>query len=312
MKSKVYCSLCGMENYPLLKYCDNCGHVLKTSRIIEETAFETVESFLTLENRNRIIYTKINEEIYDKIINNIRDMGLMNLNLYSNESCLFRVLKLVQQFSKFHYTGDIYGYYSCNSIFLDNTLCDTQKTCFLIHELAHQLYSEIFEQILMYIFNSRKSKLIEAFVSYMIRESYPYLISTKYLAYTIEGHFTGNLMNDYSSIDKILKENNIDDIIVQDMYILGNTISYDIIRILEIFIPKEFQDEIQSLSINDNIQPKPKHELDNVEVIDDVQEKIDKLKDMIVHTFNYFIENPQKKKEISTILEKFKKVEKAI
>ena len=46
MNGKIYCSLCGMENYPLLKYCDNCGKLLKTNRITPEPVYDTFNDVL--------------------------------------------------------------------------------------------------------------------------------------------------------------------------------------------------------------------------------------------------------------------------
>lgn len=102
MNGKIYCSLCGMENYPLLKYCDNCGKLLKTNRITPEPVYDTFNDVL-IHNKYRILKTNITEDTYNKIIENIERIILMNLNFHSNETCLFRVYKLVQQFSRFYY-----------------------------------------------------------------------------------------------------------------------------------------------------------------------------------------------------------------
>ena len=80
MNGKIYCSLCGMENYPLLKYCDNCGKLLKTNRITPEPVYDTFNDVL-IHNKYRILKTNITEDTYNKIIENIERIILMNLNI---------------------------------------------------------------------------------------------------------------------------------------------------------------------------------------------------------------------------------------
>lgn len=311
MKYKIYCSLCGAENYPLLKYCDNCGRILKTYKIKEQPKYDSIELFFTEENRQLLINTPLPIEIYDKIISNIREIGLMNLKLNENESCLNRVFRLVQQFSKIHYNkkDGCYGYYTCNNIFLDDDLEDCVKIATLIHELAHHLYSEIFEQILMYMFDSKKSTLYEAFVLVMSIQNRYLAISNEFLAYTTEGYFTNNLKKDYGSVIEILQETNMDLDLAQNAYVIGKSIAVDVIKILEVFIPENLRQEIVELAVRENVEPEVVHELDNVEVVTDPQEKVDMLKGMLVTNFSYFIDHPEEINRVDAIVHEFRKID---
>lgn len=307
MNGKIYCSLCGMENYPLLKYCDNCGKLLKTNRIAPEPVYDTFNDVL-IHNKYRILKTNITEDTYNKIIENIERIILMNLNFHSNETCLFRVYKLVQQFSRFYYDNqkNTYMYFSGDTIFYNDKISETEKICKLLHELASHLYSEIFEQILMYIFNSKKNTYIEAFVTLLSAKNSCYILSKEYLACVSENYFTRNLMNNYLFVVNIIQERNMDTVVAKKMCMLGNTVADDVIKILDRFIPEQFREEIQEQAFNDNIEHVSMSMCDVKKISN--SEKIDLIKAMIEFSYSALSENSKDIMDINRFIEDFKMI----
>lgn len=295
MKYSKYCSYCGTENYPLLKYCINCGSVLKSRRIKDGAEYNDSDTFFTNENLSKLVDTELTEDIYNKIIRSIRDMGLMNLNRYSNEPCLNKLIKLVKQYSKVGYdkADGVYGYYNYNSIYIDNDLNESMKICTLIHELSHHLFSEIFEQLIMYFLDSRKTDFIEGFVAYMVLIDQYHKVANEYLAYTCEGYFTNNIAKDYESVVQILAMNNLDSNIVEQMYVLGNSIADDIINILKTFFDENFLKEINYIFKKDHMIPSTGHsELNNKPKYKTGKEKMKAIKSIIINTFNELSQSP--------------------
>ncbi|OED30356.1 hypothetical protein [Methanosphaera sp. WGK6] len=309
MTSRIYCSLCGKENYVLQRYCCNCGNILKTYRIESKNTCSSLEYLITEKNKNKILNTEITDEIYTKIITNIRDMGLMNLNFTSDDTTFDKIVKMTRQFSKLHNEKQwgTYGYYHFNNIIIDNNYNEAMKICTLIHELSHHLYSEIFEQLLMYIFDSRKTDAIEAIVQYTVIENPYYAIGNEYLAYTTEGYFMNNAMKDYASILNILNKHQLDMNRVGNMYIIGNAVAYDVIKILEGIIDVNLKKELSYMCKKYNLMPsRDNRELDNVPLIKDNVEKGKRLKSMLVDIFNFFLHNDYNDELLFNLMQGFK------
>ncbi|WP_455644872.1 hypothetical protein [Methanosphaera sp.] len=312
MTSSTYCSLCGKENYILQRYCCNCGNTLKTYRIKPNLTYQSLESLITEENKNKILNTQITDEVYTKIMTNIRDMGLMNLNFTNQDTTFDKIVKMTRQFSKLH-SGKkwgVYGYYHFNNIVIDDDYNEAMKTCTLIHELSHHLYSEVFEQLLMYIFDSPKTDAIEAIVQYAVIQNPYYAIGNEYLAYTSEGYFMNNAMKDYASIYKLIEDNDLDMKRVGNMCVIGNAVAYDVIKILEAVIDKNLKQELAQLCRAYNLRPVVDKDLDNVPLITDNVEKGKIIKSIIVDIFNFFLNNDYDDELLFELMQGFREANK--
>lgn len=294
MKNSIYCSFCGNENYPLSKYCNNCGSILKTGRIKEGQCFNNINSFVNPKNRDIIANTRISINTYNKIMENICNIGLMNLKYNQNETAPEKIIRIVKQYSRFSYSREYgsHGYYYYNNIFVNDELKDSEKIATIIHELSHHLYSEIFEQLLMYIFNVKKTSIIESFVMYMLHINPYYRISNEFLAYTCEENFTPYGYASFNSVIDILLSKNLDSKRVENMYIIGNTMASDVTDIIKVFIDDDLQNEIYNLFKEDDIEIEYKHvDLRNKSKIHNPHQKIEVLKSFIIDTFNLFLSN---------------------
>lgn len=308
MKNNIYCSSCGNENYPLLKYCSNCGSILKTRRINESQCFNSIKSFINLENRDIIVNTRISINTYNKIIENICNIGLMNLKYNQNESALEKIVKIVKQYSKFSYSREngFHGYYYYNSIFVNDKLNDAEKIATIIHELSHHLLSEIFEQLLMYIFNVKKTSVIESFVMYILHINPYYRINNEFLAYTCEESFTPYGYASFNSVIDILLSKDLDSKRVEDMYVIGNTMANDVIDIIKVFIDEDMQDEIYNLFKKEDIKYDYNHvELRNKGKIHNPHQKIEVLKSLILDTFNLLLSNKVAYSNLESFVDNF-------
>ena len=159
-------------------------------------------------------------------------------------------------FSKIGYKskGAELGSYSFNHILIDDRLFDSNKISTLIHELSHHIFSEIFEQTLMYVWECEKSDAIEALAWFTLITNPLTSLSNEYCAHTCEGRFIPFGYQNYGSFNKILKENfnpEKDQQAVNFALVFGNTISIDIITILESFIDVNLREEIKEEFKND-------------------------------------------------------------
>ena len=149
------------------------------------------------------------------------------------------------------------GTYIFNTVVIDNNLNKSFKIATLIHELAHHLLSEIFEQVIMYVFDSQKTDIIEAFAYYALFYKEEYILLNEYCAHTVECHFMPYSIDNYESFNNLLNNydlSNPSDLKkIDDAIILGNTFSFDIIYMLELFITSKLKDEIKIQYVKDGL-----------------------------------------------------------
>lgn len=252
----VFCSKCGSENKDSNEKCEKCGEFLLKPEFFKAKTEEKFEDIFTKENLKAI--SELTIENYYQILINIVNMGHFNLAKiiqtqhidWKKLSALEKISILTFSYSKWHYKseGEELGFYTFNNIYIDDRLYDSNKISTMIHELSHHIFSEIFEQILMYVWECDKSDAIEALVAFTLSANTNYSLSNEYCAHTCEGRFIPFGYQHYGSFEKIIKENydpEKDYEIIQISAVFGNTIAKDIIRILEEFITPELMDEIK-------------------------------------------------------------------
>lgn len=215
--------------------------------------FDDFANILTEENLNLIINYNLTHYDYNKIMNNIKNIACNSNIKYKNNnmSILNKIRCFVELYAKVNYKakGAHLGDYAFNRINVDDRLDDSQQIATLIHELAHHLLAEIFEQILMIIWNHEKTDAIEAFVWYALCNDRNFVLMNEYCAHTVEGRFIPFGYQNYGSFNNILQEYDIESDEVKDMVlaflVLGNTFADDIINILEFYMDSNIRNEIK-------------------------------------------------------------------
>lgn len=250
----VFCSKCGSENNDSNDKCEKCDEFLIKNEYLTVKQYENFEDIFNSENLKALNNLTING--YNVVIKNIADMGHSHLleyyekNTMKNLTILDKIKALTRAYCEINYksSGAELGSYSFNNINVDDRLDSANQIATLIHELSHHLFSEIFEQILMYLWGCEKSDAIEALAWFTLIGNPLMQLVNEYCAHTCEGRFIPHGYQNYASFNSILV-NEFDSEKDRDAIglglIFGNTIAQDIIVILEEFIDFDLREEIK-------------------------------------------------------------------
>lgn len=252
----VFCSKCGYENSDDNNNCENCGEFLIRKEFFNVKSYENFEDIFKGNNYEKL--DEITLEGYNTVIRNIARMGHYHLKEYYKNtdinkrqmSTLNKIKTITQAYSKISYksSGAELGSYSYNSIQVDDRLDKASQISTLLHELSHHLYSEIFEQLLMYVWGCGKSDAIEALAWFTLIGSPLTQLSNEYCAHTCEGRFVPHGYQNYGSFNNILVNEfdpEKDQKAVNIGLVMGNTMAQDILFILEDFIDYDLREEIK-------------------------------------------------------------------
>jgi len=308
----VFCSKCGFENKDSNEKCDKCGEFLTKKEFLSTKTISDFDDIFS--DENFALIDTLTVEAYDMIVTNIAEMGHHNLKKYYQSenpkmhmNIFDKILAITLAYSKISYksSGAELGSYSFNSIRVDDRLDTASQISTLIHELSHHLFSEIFEQILMYLWGCRKSDEIEALAWFILIGNPLTQLSNEYCAHTCEGRFIPHGYQNYGSFNKILTEEfepEKDDKAVSVGLVFGNTIAQDIIGILEEFIDYDMREEIKKQYKKDYKYP-PRYDqilLETDAIVDD-EEKIESVCSILKAGFE-----ASKDKEMKDILDTFR------
>lgn len=253
----VFCSRCGVENSDANEICSKCNSPLFTAKNLKLKRYNRFEEIFTDANLNVLKSPNFTEDDYNTILENIREMGKYNLDKitqsgkYSFNSPLSKVAAITAAYAPISYKsrGAELGSYAFNLINVDDRLDSANQIATLIHELTHHLVSEIFEQILMYVWEVEKSDVIEAFVFFSLTCNPIPRLMNEYCAHSVEGRFVPHGYQNYGSFNNVLAENfdikkDIDTVI--HCSIFGNTLANDLINVLESFINENLREDIKT------------------------------------------------------------------
>ena len=265
-----------------------------------DNVFQTEEELFNLANLEKFKINKINSYQYHEILNKIMDTAREiftqtiknNFINFNSLPIVDKIILITKSFVNVTYKseGEELGEYTLNSITIDDRLYDVQKITTLIHELAHHLIAEIFEQLVMVKLNCEKTQIIEEFVSDFLFEQ-EYNLMDEYCAHTVEGRFTPHGYQKYSSFNNLFSSlskkfsPSFIDLLVQ----VGNSLSKDILSILESFITDDLRQEI-SQQFQLDIQFQPDYEDIKVEC-KDVFSGADKIEILDMFLLEYFEKN---------------------
>ena len=161
----VFCFKCGRENNESDEICKYCKSPLFTKNNLKLGKYYHFEQIFTDKNLHILENHNFTEDDYKVILENIQDMGHYNLDKitkdgnYSFNSILSKIAAITASYAPVNYKsrGAELGSYAFNLINVDDRLDNANQIATLIHELTHHLVSEIFEQILMYVWEVEKS-----------------------------------------------------------------------------------------------------------------------------------------------------------
>ena len=287
MSKMVYCSKCGSANKITNNKCEKCGEFLLKPEFFEEKKQEKFREIFTAKNKKAI--SQITIDSYNTVIKNIINIGHDHLNQLIKEnhknkdelSILDKIKILAQSYAEINYktSGAALGHYAYNSITIDDRLYDSRQISTLIHELAHHLFSEIIEELLMYVWQCNKSESIEAFSWFAITGSPLIALTNEYCAHTCEGRFIPHGYQNYGSFNNILNKEfdpEKDKEQISLAFLFGNTMAHDIIYILEEFIGPDLRDEIKQQFKEDSFPPNYDQIIQEIEDLmpDDVKIKV--------------------------------------
>lgn len=250
----VYCSVCGTKSKSQEILCKKCGSLLKNEKYYRLNKLESFNEIATDSNLKILNENPLSALEYEILLKNITQMGKEYLKNYDYEFSTTNVLGKIKLITK-SYADVVYkskgaeqGSYSYNQIKIDDRLNDSDIISTLIHELTHHLFNEIFEQMLMYVWEVKKTDAIEAFVSFTIGTNPVYLLMNEYCAHTVEGRFIPHGYQRYGSFNSILNEEfdlENDREVISFALMMGNSLASDIINILENFITDDIRSEIK-------------------------------------------------------------------
>lgn len=250
----VYCSLCGTKSKSQGILCEKCGSLLKDKKYLELNRLENFNEIATDSNLKILNENPLSPLEYEIILKNIVEMGKDYIKNYDYEFSTTNVLGKIKIITKsyadvqYKSKGAEQGSYSYNQIMIDDRLNDCDIISTLIHELAHHLFNEIFEQMLMYIWEVEKTDAIEAFVSFTLGTNPVYLLMNEYCAHSVEGRFIPHGYQRYGSFNNILNEEfdlENDTEVISFALMMGNSLADDIIHILENFINDDVRSQIK-------------------------------------------------------------------
>lgn len=260
MSSKIFCSKCGFENSLENDFCIKCGFVLrKITEFGEPEVIVNRNQIFSNHHKEKLNIRYFKSNVYDLILEIIYEQGKNGLKNKKARNIFEEITNIVEAYATWDYKsrGEELGFYVANTIRLDDRLDTSNKIATLIHELAHHIFAEIFEQILMYLWNVKKSIDLEVFAK-VVTSSSLLAIANEYCAHTVEGRFIPHGFQNYGSFNALVNEfsKDIEKEAVFFAVVLGNTIAEDIIDLFDKFIGFDLRERIKKQYKADNIQPR--------------------------------------------------------
>ena len=220
-------------------------------------SINSLDELLTLKYEEKLKSASLSVEDYDKIINEIYQLGKPFVKFDEKDSIFEKISIIVNAYAPWSYKsrGGESGSYMSNFIKLDDRLLDSQKISTLIHELTHHLVAEILEIAMCYMLDVDKTQAIEGFVAFFLTDPLSKIMN-EYCASTVEGRFIPHGFQNYGAFDIAMKECNAEESIKELYTYIGNTFADDIISILEKFIDEDLRRDIKNQFIEDRFPPR--------------------------------------------------------
>ncbi|WP_455645914.1 hypothetical protein [Methanosphaera sp.] len=245
MTNTIYCSNCGTKNNNKDTHCKNCKEYLHNFKETKNEINTTTELF-TQKHYQELTNEILTIEAYEVIIKNIITTGENKIIYKKNMTPLERITSIAQAYTKVIYknNGNTYGEYAYNILCIDKQFDPAIQIATILHELTHHLFNEIIKEILMYIWNVKKTTMLDSFVQTILQIPSLLLIS-EYCASSTEKRYLPEQYVSYSSFNTICEKLNYDETMIKRGFIIGKSMSESIIKILDTFIDNTLAQEIK-------------------------------------------------------------------
>ena len=264
------CPKCGKEYLEGENFCFDCLVSLNDIKQIDiksldmnheftvrkTNTYNSFEDIFTTDNLIKINDFDFERKNFNRIIKSIKSTALKSIDTAIKEndidldelSALEKVLLFAKAFVDVEYKsyGQELGYYSFNTIYIDDRQLDALQITTLLHELTHFLLKEILTQILCSLLDASKTRELESIITFILSYSKQNCLIDEYAAHTVEGRFTLFGYQDYSSFLSIEKEIDMSKDEIEMLKTIGNTFAHMIKTIVESFINANMLKEIKS------------------------------------------------------------------
>ena len=264
------CPKCGRKYGEEENFCFDCLVALKGFEKVDiktlnvkhefecsaSNVYSDFEDIFTKENLIAINDFDFNRKDFNRIIKSIKSTALKNIddaiktNLINLDSLsiLEKVLLFTKAFVDVEYKsyGHELGFYSFNTIFIDDRQLDALQITTMLHELTHFLIKEMLTQILCSLLDASKTKEMESIITFILTYSKENCLIDEYAAHTVEGRFTLFGYQDYSSFLSIQKEMDLPADEIEMLKTIGNTLAHMIKTIIESYVDSNMLEDIKS------------------------------------------------------------------
>lgn len=264
------CPKCGRKYGEEENFCFDCLVALKGFEKVDiktlnvkhefectgSNVYGDFEDIFTKENLIAINDFDFNRKDFNRIIKSIKSTALKNIddaiktNLINLDSLsiLEKVLLFTKAFVDVEYKsyGHELGFYSFNTIFIDDRQLDALQITTMLHELTHFLIKEMLTKILCSLLDASKTKEMESIITFILTYSKENCLIDEYAAHTVEGRFTLFGYQDYSSFLNIQKEIDLPADEIEMLKTIGNTLAHMIKTIIESYIDSNMLEDIKS------------------------------------------------------------------
>ena len=231
-----------------------------------ENKISDMEELLSKDSLNKIKSYNLTMFEYNEILDKISETSNSILNkLIRNNflevgslSILEKILLYAKSFVEIEFTSNIEdtGIYDLNHIKINDKSFKSEQISTIIHELAHHVLAEIFEQIFMKLLKCQKSIEIEILVAYILVSTTEIKLIDEYCAHTVEGRFIPYGYQSYGSLNQIINhelDKEKDQYLINNAKIFGSIVCEDIYKLFEEYINENLRDEIKGQFIKDNM-----------------------------------------------------------
>ena len=245
--------------------------------------------------------TRLTDTAYETVLYNIINIGEDYIKLLPDEASISNLFQITKPYVKIQYDNSknfpaYLSYYSYNNIMIKKTTPSSLIPTAILHEFTHHLFNEIIKQTLMHLLNHEKNLLIESFAWYLTLENRYIELTGEFMAHKVQEHFLPDDFEGFTSVIKLLEDNpHLDEEKIKEALYLGNSISKDIIFILEHFITAK-------ASMYGNVFENQGIEYTIIEMSD--EEKIAKIESLIKDAFTRIIND---KVEMQAVLSQMNK-----
>ena len=264
------CPKCGRKYGEEENFCFDCLVALKGFEKVDiktlnvkhefectgSNVYGDFEDIFTKENLIAINDFDFNRKDFNRIIKSIKSTALKNIddaiktNLINLDSLsiLEKVLLFTKAFVDVEYKsyGHELGFYSFNTIFIDDRQLDALQITTMLHELTHFLIKEMLTKILCSLLDASKTNEMESIITFILTYSKENCLIDEYAAHTVEGRFTLFGYQDYSSFLNIQKEIDLPADEIEMLKTIGNTLAHMIKTIIESYIDSNMLEDIKS------------------------------------------------------------------